>query len=243
MEFPTHTTMTVPADNGTWGIALLTHANDVALRNLKDTETWTRAIKGHPLIAHWLEGEPIDDRVITMSKIEDERRTFVIDGVPVATGVLALGDSWAVTHPSLGRGITMGAIHAVALRDLVRDAATDAVELARSWHDITTATLSPWFDEAAVGDDGRLARVQAELEGRTFVPSPDYQLGESLRASMNKDHELLRCYTDVWSMLDLQRDVLARPGVRERVIELGSDWMNEPLPGLTREELLAIVAD
>ena len=90
-------------------------------------------------------------------------------------------------------------------------------------------------------DDG--CTIHAEIEGRPFVPSPDYQLGEALRASMNKDHELLRCYTDMWSMLALQREIFARPGVREQVVELGSDWLDEPLPGLTREELLAIVND
>jgi hypothetical protein len=36
-------------------------------------------------------------------------------------------------------------------------------------------------------------------------------------------------------------EVFARPGVVERVIELGRNWREEPLPGLSREELLAVV--
>jgi hypothetical protein len=31
-----------------------------------------------------------------------------MDGVPVATGIVSVGDAWACTNPSLGRGITMG---------------------------------------------------------------------------------------------------------------------------------------
>ena len=246
MEYPTHTMMTVGADNGTWGVVILTRANDAALRGLADTETWTRAVKGHPLHAHWLEGEPINDGIATMSKIEDERRTFVIDGVPVATGVVALGDAWAVTHPTLGRGISMGSMHSVALRDLLRDfpndASTDPVELAHAWHDVTNATMGPWFDDAAIIDDGRLARVHAALEGLPFEPSPEYHLTEALRSAMNKDPDLLRCYNDHWSMLTTQRELFARPGVADQVLELGGDWLDETPPGLTREELLEIVA-
>ena len=46
-----------------------------------------------------------------------------IDGEPVATGVVAVGDAWACTNPSVGRGSTIGLLHAVALRDLLRDRA------------------------------------------------------------------------------------------------------------------------
>ena len=104
MEHPSHTVLTLPADNGTWGLAIVTSAGDVALRGLKDTDNWTCAMKGHPLAAHWLDGDPIDDGVSVMANIPDEHRTFVVDGSPVATGVLAFADSWAVTNPTLGRG-------------------------------------------------------------------------------------------------------------------------------------------
>ena len=54
---------------------------------------------------------------MTMAKIEDRIRSLVVDGRPVATGVLTVGDSWACTNPSVGRGISIGMLHAVALRD------------------------------------------------------------------------------------------------------------------------------
>jgi 2-polyprenyl-6-methoxyphenol hydroxylase-like FAD-dependent oxidoreductase len=244
-EYPTHTMMTVGADNGTWGVVMLTRADDAALRGLADEENWTRAVKGHPLHAHWLDGEPINDGIATMSKIEDERRTFVIDGVPVVTGVLALGDAWAVTHPTLGRGISMGSMHGVALRDLLHDfgsASADPVALALAWHDVTNTAMGPWFDDAAIIDDGRLARVRAALDGTSFAPSPEYNLTEALRAAMGKDHELLRAYNDHWSMLVPQRELFARPGVADLALELGGDWLDEMPPGLTREELLEICA-
>src|SRR5207245_7592381 len=102
--------------------------------------------------AHWLDGEPLDESVLVMAKIEDRHRTFVIDGQPVATGVLALADSWACTNPSVGRGISIGAIHAAALRDLLREAPTDPVELARGWYDATMAPGAAWYGSTLASD-------------------------------------------------------------------------------------------
>ena len=47
-----------------------------------------------------------------MAKIEDRYHRFVVDGEPVATGVVAVGDAWACTNPSLGRGATLALVHA-----------------------------------------------------------------------------------------------------------------------------------
>ena len=47
-----------------------------------------------------------------MSGIVDRRRRAVVDGTPVATGILPVGDALCCTNPSLGRGITMGLMHA-----------------------------------------------------------------------------------------------------------------------------------
>src|SRR3954471_24901996 len=145
MPYESLSILTLPADNGTWGVGLVVSAKDAALRGLKVVDTWTRTVKGYPLAAHWLDGEPIDDGIAIMAKIEDRHRTFVIDGKPVATGVLALADSWACTNPSVGRGISIGAIHAVALRDLLRSQPSDARELVVAWHEATLATVEPWY--------------------------------------------------------------------------------------------------
>src|SRR3954454_19353288 len=99
-EYGTMSILTLPADNGTWGLGLIASARDVPLRAFKDVDVWTRVVKTIPLCAHWLDGEPLDERIAVMAKIEDRHRSFVVDDRPVATGVVALGDSWACTNPS-----------------------------------------------------------------------------------------------------------------------------------------------
>src|SRR6476620_4438659 len=97
--------LTLPADNGTWGVGVITSSKDAAMRNLLDVECWEKVVQSYPLVAHWIAAEPITD-VKLMAKIEDRQRTYVVDGKPVATGVLALADAWPRTNPSLGRGMS-----------------------------------------------------------------------------------------------------------------------------------------
>ena len=177
-----------------------------------------------------------------MAKIEDRHRDFIVDGVPVATGVLALADSWACTNPSVGRGISIGTIHAVALRDLLREAPGDPVELARRWNDVTMETVEPWYRATLSFDSGRLDEIQAQLERRPFEPSFEYEAWQALTASIPRDPDLFREALGVATVLKLPEEVFAEPGVYERVLELGGDWREQVLPGPDREELEAILA-
>jgi hypothetical protein len=242
MPYESLSILTLPADNGTWGVGLIVSARDAAMRGLKDVETWTSTVKGYPLAAHWLEGEPLDDGVAIMAKIEDRHRTFVIDGKPVATGVLALADSWACTNPSVGRGISIGVIHAAGLRDLMKDAPADPVELATSWYDTTMETVEPWYRGTLSFDQGRLAQIHAEMAGERFEPEPEYEMTMALQTAALKDPEMLRTFLDIAGVIEAPANVFARPGLFEKVIELGSGWRQEALPGLSREELLAVVS-
>ena len=54
--------LTLPADNGTWGIGVIASAADKAMRGLRDTERWTALVASLPLAAHWLDGEPLERR-------------------------------------------------------------------------------------------------------------------------------------------------------------------------------------
>ena len=117
-------TATLPADHGTWSVVIFTASRDPALRPLHDEQRWNKVIRACPLVAHWIDAEPITE-IDVMAKIEDRRRHYVLDGIPVATGVVPLGDAWAATNPSVGRGLTIGFLHAVALRDVLRSAPTD----------------------------------------------------------------------------------------------------------------------
>ncbi len=240
----TVSTLTLPADNGTWGCGIIASAKDAAMRGLKDVDAWMRTWRSLPLVAHWADGEPIDDGVAIMAKIEDRHRSFVVDGMPVATGVLAVADAWACTNPSLGRGASIGLMHAVALRDLLQVASIDfPMELVQRWHEVTTGTVGPYYRATLAFDRHRLAEIEAEMEGKTYDPGdPAYEMAQALASAAPKDPELFREFMKVVGVIANADDVMAQPGVFEKVVELGANWRDDPSLAPTREELLAIVA-
>ena len=232
--------LTLPADNGTWSVGVIASGNDPVLRAARDVDTWERIVKSYPLVAHWLDGEPITG-VDTIAKIEDRKRTFWRDGFPVATGLVAVADAWACTNPSVGRGASIGLLHAVALRDLLREVPIDsAVALAEAWQDRTSTVVEPLVDDTLAFDRHRLAEIDAQIAGVPYeTDDPGWKLGEALRTAAGKDPDLLRAYASIGTLLERGVDVLSKPGIAERAIELASD---EPAPGPTRAELVSLVS-
>lgn len=234
--------LTLPADNGTWGVGVITSGQDAELRRLRDNDTWMRVVRSYPAVAHWVDGDPLDD-VAIMAKIPDRYRRFVVDKTPVATGVLAVGDSWACTNPSLGRGIAMGAMHALALRDLLRtDVVEDPHELALAWDDATEATVTPWYNATVAFDRHRLAEIAAQIAGQPYEPGdPQWEISQALQHAAGQDGDVLRSTLRFIGMLQTIEETLAEPGFLEKVIEVGSGWRDAPPMGPRRADLLDVV--
>jgi hypothetical protein len=236
--------LSLPSDNGTWGVALVASAADPALRAVTDVGVWSDVLRTMPLVAHWLDGEPLEDRIQVMAKIEDRHRSFVIDGQPVATGVVSLADSWACTNPSLGRGITMATLHALALRDLLRDSTDDDPrQFARAFHDVTMDSVEPWYRATVAVDRHRLADIDARVKGESYVADdPAYEIGQALSFAAGQDPDCLRAFLSIVGMLQTPAEALARPGVFDTVVALGDRWRREPALGPDRDELLAVLS-
>ncbi|MHB8465022.1 MAG: FAD-dependent oxidoreductase [Acidimicrobiales bacterium] len=234
--------LTLPADNGTWGLGVITSSKDTAMRSLSDTQRWTSVVQNLPLAAHWLDGEPIEDKPTVMAKIEDRHRSFVVGGRPVATGVLAVGDSWACTNPSVGRGASIGLMHAVALRDLLRDEIADPAGLALAWHDVTMRTVEPYYRSTLAYDHQRLADVAAILDGREPHVDEQHVFVRALGAAAGQDADCLRALLKLASMLALPEDLQADAALCAKVDELGRGWRDAPAIGPTRDELVALTA-
>ena len=209
MPWGTVSTLTLPCRQRHVGLGIITSAKDAALRELKDVDTWMRTWRSFPLVAHWADGEPLDDDVAIMAKIEDRHRSFVVDGTPVATGVLAVADSWACTNPSLGRGASIGFMHAVALRDLLRVASIDVpMELAQRWHEVTEATVEPYYRATLDFDRHRLAEIDAghRRARRTTRAIRSTRSARRWQSAAGKDPELFRALLKIVGVLDVPED-------------------------------------
>jgi 2-polyprenyl-6-methoxyphenol hydroxylase-like FAD-dependent oxidoreductase len=230
----------LPADNGTWGVGLITSARDGVLRAARHADVWDRIVRRYPLAAHWLDGETISDGVEVMAKLEDRRRRLWAAGSPVATGIVALGDAWACTNPSVGRGASIGLLHALCLRELLRQVpAGDRVGLVERWDELTTEVVEPWYRETVAFDRHRLAEIDAQIAGVPYeTDDPAWRHSEALRRCATSDPDLLRAGVAIRSLLERSADVLGRPGLVEQAMSLVPP---EPPPGPSRAELVSLV--
>jgi 2-polyprenyl-6-methoxyphenol hydroxylase-like FAD-dependent oxidoreductase len=235
--------LTLPADNGTWGVGFTAVAGDTEVRGLRSVERWNATLAAFPMVAHWADGEPLDDEVAMMAKIEDRRRGFVIDGVPVATGVVAVADAWACTNPSLGRGATLGVMHAVELRDLLRrQSLDDPIGLALDWAATTEASVEPWYRDTLHFDRHRLSEASAQARGETYDPGdPDWDTTQALQYAAGSDPEVLRGLLSIMGLLARTAEVLARPGMADKIYSLGAGWRDAPALGPDRAQLVKLI--
>src|SRR5690348_5075443 len=250
--------LTLPGDNGTWSVVLTTAIRDRRLRALRDPDRWDAALARYQLAAPWLDGEPITG-VDAMAALEDQHRRLVVDGSPVATGVVAVGDAWACTNPSLGRGASIGLVHACVLRDVLREAgADDAEKLVRRFDEATVAAVEPLYRSTLWFDRGRLAELAADAAGDAAggaagggagggaggpgaAGDPRWAAGKALFAASLADQDVAREYLAVSMLLTTADEVFTRPGMAERVMRLGAGAARYPLPGPDRHELLAAI--
>jgi 2-polyprenyl-6-methoxyphenol hydroxylase-like FAD-dependent oxidoreductase len=232
-------TLTLTADNGTWFCGIVSSAVDKAARKLRDVDVFEKVWRGYPLVAHWHDGIPLDE-VKTMAGLDDRIRHYCTDDGPVATGLAALGDAWACTNPSVGRGASVGLVHAVELRDHLRDNSTDdRIGFAQTWHERTEASVRKWYDDTLISDRARLAEIDAQIAGTEYVA--DDPLSEAFYAgssAMMHDPELVRPYLDIFMLYRTKSEVFADDELRQRFVSSASD---EPAPGLTRSELVALL--
>jgi 2-polyprenyl-6-methoxyphenol hydroxylase-like FAD-dependent oxidoreductase len=235
--------LTLPGDRDTWSVTLYASTGDQPVKALRHSDRWGAVMASLPLHAHWVDGEPVGD-VVAMSGIADRYRRLATDGRPVATGVALVADAAACTNPSLGRGISLGLMHASALPATVRTHLDDPRAFSEAWDTSTEERLTPWYRATVAFDRGRRAQVEAIREGRP-APTPDTPAAKATAAlvvAMRHDPDVFRGFLDIMGCMALPQEVMARPGFAERVSELGAAHDAPPPPGPSREQLLALLA-
>ncbi len=238
--------LTLPGDNGTWSVTLFTASGDQPLKNLRDEKRWMSTVRACPLHAHWLDGEPITD-VLAMGGVVDRYRRFVVDGQPVATGLAAVADAWACTNPSAGRGLTVGFLHALRLRNVLRETADNPRLFAEEFDRRTEAEIAPWYRAQIAVDRARFADMDALREGRAPAPAADplARQIQLLFASIAADPDLFRAALEYVGTIATAQDILQRPAVIERLAAAQDRLKAMPpmqMPGPNRQQLLELVA-
>jgi 2-polyprenyl-6-methoxyphenol hydroxylase-like FAD-dependent oxidoreductase len=238
----TFSLLILPSDNATWSVTLYTASGDQPLKRLRDAAHWNSLVAACPLHAQWLDGEPLTD-VLAMGGVLDRYRRLIVDGRPVATGVALLGDAWACTNPSLGRGVTLGLLHAQRLPAVIRDHLDDPHAFAMAWDALTEAELTPWYRETVEEDRDRLREIEALRLG--LPPQPPRGnvgvLGAALLAAVPLDADAFRAFIATRSCLTRFEEIAADEPFVQRVFELAQASEPPPLAGPDRDALLGLL--
>ncbi|MFR9800977.1 NAD(P)/FAD-dependent oxidoreductase [Pseudonocardia sp. RS010] len=232
------TLLTLRGDNGTWSVTVFGTSGDRALRALRERRTFDRVVGACPRQAHWLDGAPLGG-VRPMAGVLDSRRTYVLGGRPVVTGFVPVGDAWACTNPSAGRGLSVGLVHAQLLRRVVRDALGRPARLAEEFHERTDALVAPFVRDQVAADRLRIAEMTAAREGTT--PPPPEPRTQALLAAAAVDPDAFRGVLEIRLCTALPSEVLSRPAVRAAV-ERHAGAVPPVPPGPDRARLLELLA-
>jgi 2-polyprenyl-6-methoxyphenol hydroxylase-like FAD-dependent oxidoreductase len=180
-----------------------------------------------------------------MSGVVDRYRRFVVEGSPVATGLLAVADAWACTNPSAGRGLTVGLMHATRLRDALRAAPDDPRALAEKFDEATEADVAPWYRAQIAGDRARFAQIEALREGREPTPPADeVSRGlASLFTAAVADPDVFRAALEYVATVTPIQEILRRPDVAQKIsaTEASGGPAALEMPGPDRAQLLELV--
>jgi 2-polyprenyl-6-methoxyphenol hydroxylase-like FAD-dependent oxidoreductase len=231
--------LTLPGDHGWWSVTLYHSPKDKLMRKVRDPLVFERVVRALPNHAHWADGTP-QGSCFSMASTANTTRQFVVDGVPSATGLVPVGDAWGFTNPSIGRGITLGLMHAVDIAPAIAEDVEDPRRLAADWKRRTDERAARWHASTVDFDRVRAPEVEANLQGLPdpFDPSDPSVAGPRAFASASHyDPEVLQMFFEVVGCLSLPDEVMARPGAFERVLDVAMSTPPHSSPGPTRKQL------
>lgn len=231
--------LTMPGDNGYWSVTLYHSPKDKSMRKVRDPEIFNRVVRSLPLHAHWIEGEAMSE-VYSMVSTANTTRQFVVDGRPCATGLLPIGDAWGFTNPSIGRGISLGLKHAVAVTDALVEIVDRPELMAATWNEVTEAHAVPWHESTVQFDRVRGPEVEASRLGQPDPHDPSdpmVAISRAFASAMHYDAQVLAWNQEIASCLTLPIEVLARSGVIERILTVAGENPPYATPGPDRAQL------
>ncbi|MCU1398921.1 MAG: hypothetical protein JWN62_2030 [Acidimicrobiales bacterium] len=184
------TVFALGADNDTFSLTVTLSVDDPHRRALREPARFEAFLQAVAHSEPWLRvGVPISE-ITTMSRIENRRRRLTSDDGPIAAGIVAIGDAALHTNPTLGRGISMGLMHAQHLAEVADGAGDDPAGFAAAFAEWTDGNLGIWFDTQVAADATALARLAAGVLGRRLelpdVPSARFAAAAFMCASQDE---------------------------------------------------------
>jgi 2-polyprenyl-6-methoxyphenol hydroxylase-like FAD-dependent oxidoreductase len=203
-------------DNGAVQLVVAPLAADRRFRTVRDPRVFTAVLRTIPTFAAWLDVmDPISD-VFPMAGLHNTLRRLVTGGVPVATGLHAIGDSVCTTNPTLGRGLALALTGAADLADTIDEHPADPVAQAVALDRLAESHIVPFYQDQAAIDAARLAMLRHTIFGEP-APRPAETPGRvtysQLRMAASYDPAAFRAFWKIQGMVCSPGQVYTDPEV------------------------------
>jgi len=213
-----------PADNGTVQVAIAPLAADRRFRAIRDAGVFTAVLRLVPSLAPWLEVLDPTTGIFVMGGLHNTLRRLVTGGVPVATGLHAIGDTVCTTNPTLARGLALAMTGAADLAAVLTEHGRDPVAQALALDELVTAHVEPYYAEQASVDGARLAQLRHSVFGGPVPGAGDDRIGyHQVRAAAAFDPVVFRAFWRVQGMIATPGEVYTDPEVVARTREVLRD--------------------
>ncbi len=238
-------------DNGTFSITFGVPTNDRELMGMRNEASWEAAIRTLKPLEPWtIDGlaEPISG-VESMARLRNRIRRFVVDGQPVVTGLVVIGDAALATNPWYGKGCSTAGIAAGALSEALLAHGRDRKALAIAMDAAMRTQLEPHYAAAVRQDADRIKLHTAERDGSEpdamAVATRDFIINGLLHA-IRVDADVYRAFFRAFNMLDDPDALMANPKVLEASMQAFATKHERPAAprlGPERDEFLAVMAN
>jgi hypothetical protein len=93
-------------------------------------------------------------------------------------------------------------------------------------------------------DYARAAQIQALLEGRPMPePDPVALMSERFQIAAGFDPDVARAFLEMLSVLTLPQEIMARPGMMEKVMAASEGHDVQQPEGPARDEIVALIGN
>jgi len=171
------------------------------------------------------ESEPLENATSFGFPTSVRRRYEQLTRFP--DGLVVLGDAVASFNPLYGQGMTVTAIEAMALRDMLREKGTGRIEPKKFLKVVADAVKTPW--EMNAGGDLAFPEVPGERSARTRFANA-YMA--RVQYATSRDPKVTKAFMRVAGMV-AGPETLFKPGLAARVLRLaprvpepGPSWLD-----------------
>jgi 2-polyprenyl-6-methoxyphenol hydroxylase-like FAD-dependent oxidoreductase len=236
-----------PGDHDCIGVCLTSTPGDDELAPLRENWGFDAALGIFPAAAGWVDpanATPIND-VAVMAGNRNIRRHFVVDGRPVALGVLPVGDSLCTTNPQYGWGASMALTYAFAAVDAIDGHDGDLESMALAYDAAVAPEADAVYRESAASDRYRLYQWRGQSVPADDAEEMDRQelIALGVLRGATRDPVLGRAFLRRSNLIQRPDETFDDPEVLERASAMRERSIAKgAVGGPTRADLLAALA-